>query len=208
MNYNLPRLFTVTTKFIKQGSPVHMTSSVRFLKKFFNSPASIGSIVPSSPILVASIMAAVEWEQAKVIVELGAGTGVVTRAINSRRRHGSIFIGFEKDEQMLHDVKRRCPDVIMRADAFHLQAELLNLGYSRADCIISCLPFANFDRRQKAQLLDSIYNALRPGGMFIAFQYSLQLQAQLESVYEEVECQFVMRNIPPAFVYICHKKIQ
>ena len=185
-----------------------MTSSVRFLKKFFNSPSSIGSIVPSSPALVASIMAEVEWEDAKVIVELGAGTGVVTRAINSRRATGSVFISFEKDEQMLHDLKRRLNDVIMRQDAFHVQDELVGLGYLHADCIISCLPFANFDRNQQSQLLESIYKALRPGGMFIAFQYSLQLQAQLESVYEEVGCQFVMRNIPPAFVYVCRKQLQ
>jgi phospholipid N-methyltransferase len=185
-----------------------MSSSVRFLKKFFNSPSSIGSIVPSSPILVASIMAAIDWERAGVIVELGAGTGVVTRAINSRRVHGSMFISFEKDEQMRHDLQKRFPDIAVGSDAFHLLLELQKLGYSHADCIVSCLPFANFNRRQQSQLLASIYTALRPGGMLIAFQYSLQLQSQLEAVYEDVECQFVIRNIPPAFVYVCRKQVQ
>lgn len=185
-----------------------MSSSVRFLKKFFNSPSSIGSIMPSSPVLVASIMAAIDWQLARVIVELGAGTGVVTRAINSRRPEDSVFISFEKDEQMRHDLQKRCPDVVVGSDAFHLLLEMQKHGYKHADCIVSCLPFANFNRHQQSQLLDSIYSALRPGGMFIAFQYSLQLQAQLEAVYEEIDCQFVMRNIPPAFVYVCRKQIQ
>ena len=164
--------------------------------------------MPSSPVLVASIMAALDWQLASVIVELGAGTGVVTRAINSRRPEDSVFISFEKDEQMRHELQKRCPDVVVGSDAFHLLLEMQKHGYDHADCIVSCLPFANFNRHQQSQLLDSIYSALSPGGMFIAFQYSLQLQAQLEAVYEEIDCQFVMRNIPPAFVYVCRKQVQ
>lgn len=183
-----------------------MTSSVRFLKKFLNSPASIGSIVPSSPVLVASMMAAVDWEQSRVIVELGAGTGVVTRAINSRRGEDSVFITFEKDVQMGQDLHRRFPDVVVAADAFHLPEELQRLGVAKADCIVSCLPFANFNRIERSRLLGIIYDTLRPGGKLIAFQYSLQLQDQLEAIYEDVDCRFVMMNIPPAFVYVCRKK--
>lgn len=185
-----------------------MTSSVRFLKKFLNSPSTIGSVVPSSPVLVASMMAPVDWHQARVIVELGAGTGVVTRAINKRREADSIFLSFEKDEQMSQDLQKRFPDVHHASDAFHLQEELLKLGVTHADCILSCLPFANFNRFERTRLLDIIYNALRPGGRFIAFQYSLQLQDQLESVYEEVDNRFVMMNFPPAFVYVCRKQLQ
>lgn len=185
-----------------------MTSSVRFLKKFLHSPASIGSIVPSSPVLVTSMMAPVDWQQSRVIVELGAGTGVVTRAINSRRAPGSVFVSFEKDEQMHQDLHKRFPDVVIASDAFHLQEELQKAGADYADCIISCLPFANFDRYQRSRLLEIIYNALRPGGMFIAFQYSLQLEDQLEALYEEVDSRFVMMNIPPAFVYVCRKQVQ
>ena len=182
-----------------------MTSSVRFLKKFLNSPASIGSIVPSSPVLVASMMAPVAWQQTRVIVELGAGTGVVTRAINTRRTEDSVFVSFEKDEQMHQDLRRRFPDVHLALDAFHLQEELQKTGSGQADCIVSCLPFANFNRYQRARLLEIIYDALRPGGMLIAFQYSLQLQDRLEAVYEEVDSRLVMMNIPPAFVYVCRK---
>ena len=184
-----------------------MTSPVRFLKKFFNSPSSIGSIVPSSPVLVAAIIGAIDWQKVGVIVELGAGTGVVTRAMNSIRSEQSVFISFEKDEQMHQHLQKRFPEVVIGSDAFHLADELQKLGHNHADCIISCLPFANFNPAQQAELLSSIYEALRPGGQFIAFQYSLQLQKQIEAMYAEVDIRFVMRNIPPAFLYVCHKQL-
>ncbi len=184
-----------------------MTSPVRFLKKFFRSPSNIGSIVPSSPVLVAAIVGAIDWQKANVIVELGAGTGVVTRAINSIRSEQSVFISFEKDEQMHNHLQKRFPDAVIGSDAFHLADELNKLGYNQADCIVSCLPLSNFGPVQQSELLASIYNVLRPGGQFIAFQYSLQLQKQIEAIYADVDIRFVMRNIPPAFVYVCHKQV-
>jgi len=185
-----------------------MTSPVRFLKKFLKSPTTIGSIVPSSPVLVATIMAAIDWQKVGVIVELGAGTGVVTKAINSIRSEQSVFISFEKDEQMHNDLMKRYPDIVMGSDAFHLAIELNKLGHEQVDCIVSCLPFSLFEASQQSALLASIYKVLRPGGQFIAFQYSLQLQKQIEAIYDDVDVRFVMRNIPPAFIYVCHKQVQ
>lgn len=185
-----------------------MSSSVAFLKKFLNSPSSIGSVAPSSPALVASMMAPIDWQQDRVIVELGAGTGVITQAIDDNRADGSVFISFEKDEQMHADLKLRFPDIVIGHDAFRL-SELLHLhGLHQVDCVVSGLPFANFDRYDQYDLITTIHDVLRPGGLFIAFQYSLQLQTYLKTVFADVDSRFVVRNIPPAFVYVCRKQLQ
>lgn len=54
----------------------------------------IGSITPSSPQLVASMLCNVDWDKIGCIAEFGAGTGVVTKAImkTSCRRAGSLYL--------------------------------------------------------------------------------------------------------------------
>jgi len=183
-----------------------MMDRVNFLRKFINSPATIGSIAPSSPVLVTTMMAEIDWQHMGVIAELGAGTGVVTRAINERRHRESVFFSFEKDEQMNIALKHHFPGVMVGDDAFKLSEIMALHGYHQLDCVISCLPFANFRRQQQTELLECIHTLLAPGGLFIAFQYSLQLQSCLKAVYEKVECRFVMKNLPPAIIYVCRKQ--
>lgn len=183
-----------------------MITSVRFLKKFIRSPATIGSIIPSSPALVSSLLAAINWSQTRIIVELGAGTGAVTRSINDKRLPGSTFLSFERDQQMQSDLRRQFPDIDFCNDAFGLDQILAERGHERVDCVVSCLPFANFSRHQQALLLGNIHRSLRPGGLFIAFQYSNQLRPSLSAVYDDIDCQLVMLNIPPALVYVCRKQ--
>jgi len=184
-----------------------MMESVSFLKKFIHSPSTIGSIVPSSPALVTSMMSEIDWQQVNSIVELGAGTGVVTRSINDKRNNQSVFFSFEKDEQMNRALKYRYPGVVIGNDAFNLAEVLALNGYERVDCVVSCLPFANFKREQQLALLETIHTVLHPGGTFIAFQYSLQLQPRLKSVYAEVKCRYVLKNFPPAFIHVCRKSM-
>lgn len=182
-----------------------MQSSARFLKKFLDSPATVGSIIPSSRMLVSAMLSPVDWARAETIVELGAGTGVITRAIEGRRRSDSAFLAFESDPQMRAELGRRYPDALLEDDAFHMHTALERHGLEGADCVISGLPFANFPRNQQAGLITAIHDALRPGGLFVAFQYTRQLQPYLDSTYGDIARRLVLFNVPPALVYICRK---
>ncbi|PVY75827.1 phospholipid N-methyltransferase [Tamilnaduibacter salinus] len=178
----------------------------RFIRKFIESPAQIGSVLPSSRMLVGSMMEAVDWQRANTVVELGAGTGVVTQAINRLRSPQSRFYCFEQDPHMRTDLMSRFPGVWLERDAFELERVLKQRGPGQADCIVSCLPFANLDDTAREHLLAVIHRTLSPGGLFIAFQYSRQLLPYLSAIYDDVDTRWVMLNMPPACVYICRKK--
>ena len=55
-----------------------------FLAEFLRSPRAIGSVVPSSPSLGRILADAIADVTPGVIVELGAGTGPVTRQLATR----------------------------------------------------------------------------------------------------------------------------
>src|SRR6185437_14229458 len=54
---------------------------LKFLNQFRNTPRSIGAIAPSSRQLAEAMIAPIDFKAAKVIVEFGPGTGVMTGAI-------------------------------------------------------------------------------------------------------------------------------
>lgn len=176
-----------------------------FFYKFLQSPGQIGSIAPSSTALAKKMMEPIDWDKTASIVELGAGTGVFTRWIQQYKRSGCKFIAFEKELEMRQRLVEEFPHLPFYEDANELSIVLSRLGIGQADCIVSGLPFANFSQEQRDRLVGEIYTSLQPGGLFIAFQYSLQMKKQLEATFADVSIKMVPFNLPPAFVYVCRK---
>ena len=63
-----------------------------FANNFFKYPAMLGSIVPSSPFLVNDVLAQVDWEKARVVVEYGPGVGTITQQILKRMRPDATLV--------------------------------------------------------------------------------------------------------------------
>ena len=57
---------------------------VLFFKGFLKHPAMVGSVIPSSRALIDKMLAPVDWEAARLIVEYGPGVGTYTVPILDR----------------------------------------------------------------------------------------------------------------------------
>ncbi|MGG1659225.1 class I SAM-dependent methyltransferase [Brevibacillus sp. NRS-1366] len=176
-----------------------------FLKKFFQNPRDVGSIIPSSNSLTQKMMEHVPWNHVHTLVELGAGTGVFTQAIYDLIRPDAKVAVFEKEEEMRELLKREFDGFHMFTNALELKDSLSSIGVAHADCIVSGLPFANFSRSDREKIIRQVCETLCEGGLFITFQYSLQMKTMLQAAFNEVSISLVPWNIPPAFVYICKK---
>lgn len=180
-------------------------SRLQMLTRFFFSPRRIGSITPSSRFLVNAMLESVPWDDVKTIVELGAGTGVVTREIERRKGKESLMVIFEIDPYLRNVLQQENPNRLICSNTNRLCNELKRLNIPKVECIISSLPFANFKDYERKVLLEQIRNALLPDQLFVAYQYSLQMKPLLDQFFQQVEVRFVPFNLPPAFVYICRK---
>jgi phospholipid N-methyltransferase len=149
------------------------------------------------------MLSRVNWDRADVIMELGPGTGAFTQSIYQNIRPDTHYVLVERDAQFRTMLQSRFPEVTIREEATMLSHYLEELKLGKADVIISGLPFANFHEELRAAILDEIQSVLAPGGLFITFQYSLQLQAELQERFSWVETNFTLLNIPPAFIYTC-----
>ncbi|MEW9672448.1 class I SAM-dependent methyltransferase [Ammoniphilus sp. 3BR4] len=177
-----------------------------FLFKFIQSPTHIGSITPSSSFLAKKMFEQISWDTMDAIVELGAGTGVFTRYIHQQKKESTKAIIIEKDAQMRKELQASFPSCYFSSDAEKLDSLLQKLNIPQVDCIISGLPFANFSPELRIEIMNAVMDCLKPGGLFIAFQYSLQMKTMLKQYFKKMDIAFELFNFPPAFIYTCEKQ--
>lgn len=184
---------------------MEFADKIKFLLRFIKSPGQIGSITPSSQFLTRQMLSPVDWKRAHAVAELGAGTGVFTSNIVEQMQGKGQVLIFEKDPNMHNLLARKFPDIPRYSEASRLSQEVSALGLKGLDAVISGLPFANFPQEKRELIIEEIIHSLRPEGVFVMFQYSLQMKSLLSKRFSRMEIHFVPWNIPPAFVYVCRK---
>jgi phospholipid N-methyltransferase len=182
-----------------------VAESAVFLKRFVKRPRQVGSVMPSSVYLTRAVMDKVDWSEARYMAELGAGTGVFTRAIVRNLREGGKAFVFEIDPELKSMLEKEHPDLTVYGDARELHKILAAQEVEQLDYVVSSLPFAVLPPRMTVSILEAVSKSLKPGGKLIAYQYSKQMKPYFEKRFESVEISFVLCNVPPAFVYECTK---
>ncbi|NOU96444.1 phospholipid methyltransferase [Paenibacillus sp. LMG 31456] len=177
-----------------------------FLNKFLRSPKDVGSITPSSKYLAQALTRSIPWDNVKAVAELGSGTGPVTKQIQIAAKENTRILLFEKEPVLRKQLARQYPEYHCHPDASNIQEALSTEGIEQLDAIISGLPFFNFPEELRMRLMDEIVASLKPDGLFVAFQYSLQMKQLLSQYFHIEQIKVVPFNLPPAFVYVCRKR--
>jgi phospholipid N-methyltransferase len=183
-------------------------AALEFLRHFVRDPGLTGSLVPSSRFLMKRMLRPVDWDRARVIVELGPGLGGFTKEMLHRMHRDAALIAFEMNQDFVESLREALPDrrlIVLHASAADAIAELQRLGYDGADAIISSLPFANMPDAVRLTILNQVHRLLRPQAKFVLYQYRLVLLPLLQSIFPSIERDFEPINIPPAHVFICQK---
>lgn len=181
-------------------------NNMLFLRSFFHNPKYIGSVIPSSRFLAEKMVEQAPWGEMKDIAELGSGTGAITHYIRKHVTDSMHVLMFEMNDTMRTNLKKEFPQYSCYKNAANLVECMKQQNIEQLDCIFSGLPFFNFEAELRDTLVEQIHQALKPGGLFIAFQYSLQMKKKLAEHFIIDTISLVPLNIPPAFVYVCRKK--
>jgi phosphatidylethanolamine/phosphatidyl-N-methylethanolamine N-methyltransferase len=182
-------------------------SMLLFALETLKSPLEMGAICPSSGSLAQQVARQLPVDLPGKVVELGAGTGVITRAL---LRHGvpaHDLVAVERSPVLARRLRRSLPQItVAEGDAAHL-AWLLGSQRSQVRAVVSGLPLRSLPRPAVAMILSSLDDALAAGGLFVQFTYALR--APLERVPEHftrLASRIVWRNFPPARVDVFRKE--
>ena len=186
-----------------------MSSKRNFLKQFFKDRKMVGAVSPSTRFLGEKMLANIDFDKAKGLVELGPGTGIFTDIIMQRMRKDAKLLVFELHDEFYEALNARINDPrvqIIHDSAENIAKYLPKEEQTTQDAVISSLPLMVFPPELREAVVSAGYDCLKPKGKYVQFQYSLQSKKFLESIYESVKITFTIKNFPPAFVYTCQKK--
>jgi phosphatidylethanolamine/phosphatidyl-N-methylethanolamine N-methyltransferase len=186
-----------------------MATKRNFLKEFFKDRKMVGAVSPSTKFLAEKMLASIDFDKAKGLVELGPGTGVFTKLIIERMREDAKLLVFELNDEFYADLAARIDDPrvqIIHDSAENISKYLPEEEHGNQDAVISSLPLMVFPDELRKNVVEAGYNCLKPTGTYVQFQYSLQSKKFLETIYKSVKITFTIKNFPPAFVYTCKKK--
>ena len=181
--------------------------------RFLRHPAQVGALCPSSRSLCRTIVSEIGVERAGLVVELGPGTGVITREIVQRLPESGRLLAIELDAALCAHLLEMFPDVDICHDSASRLGEILaEKRVGAVDAVVSGLPWALFPEELQRAILDGVLESLVPGGWFVTFAYiqgvalpaGKRFRRLLRSRFSEVSTsRVVWRNLPPAFVYRC-----
>jgi phosphatidylethanolamine/phosphatidyl-N-methylethanolamine N-methyltransferase len=177
---------------------------LRFFKGLVSQPRTVGAIVPTS-VFMAKRMASVANPAAGLpVLELGPGTGVVTRALLRRGVCPDRLVAVEYSPEFCAHLRREMPGVhVVQGDAFNLGESLGKLALTHFDCVISGLPLLNFAMGSRIALLNDVLNRMPAGRPFLQFCYGPAAPIPAGHGHYSVErFGWEFRNLPPAQMWL------
>lgn len=173
-----------------------------FFRRWWASPLQMGSVVPSSRALCRRIVAQSHWAGEEAVLELGAGTGVVSRALLAAGLPPSRLVVVEIVPEMADHLRRALPGVtVVAGDARYLPSLLPRHWHGRIGTVICGVPLVMLARPDQRRFIDAI-EAVAPRKGFLHYSFCitspLPWRAHRLSARREA---WTLLNFPPASVW-------
>lgn len=184
-----------------------MNSSLQFLRQGLKDIKTVGTFLRTSKNVSKSMVKHAAISQCKIILELGAGDGAITKYILNDLKADAKLIIFEVNPVFCKKLSKINDSriVLIQASAEDLIAELNNLNIKKVDAIISAIPFVNLPESLTLKIVNICKEVLNPNARFVQIHYSLILKKLYASIFEKLEVDFIPWHIPPAFLFIGKK---
>jgi len=152
----------------------------------------------------------INFEDVRLIVEWGAGSGAVTQSILERMTPSSRLVSFEANPNFYQQLKTISDPrlIILHEDVWNSKRVLGQLGISLVDCVVSTLPTSNIPGYEFL-VRDVLRSILVPQGVFVQYTHvvtalkGFQLRPILSRYFEKVKKDLTLFNLPPAWIYTC-----
>jgi phosphatidylethanolamine/phosphatidyl-N-methylethanolamine N-methyltransferase len=176
-----------------------------FLRRWLAHPLQMGSVVPSSPALCDRLVRLARPMPGRIVLELGAGTGMISQALLAAGLAPEHLIVVEIDPGLVAHLRRTLPgSCVIAGDARRLPELLPERFLGRIGSVICGIPLVLLPRVEQKQVIDAI-SAVAPGRGFRHFSYCMTspLPAAQHGLRVAREA-WVPLNFPPASIWHYH----
>ena len=187
-----------------------MNENIQFFQAFLKNPLKVGAVAPSSSGLARTMLKGVRPDENNVIIELGVGTGAITKFINEKVPNPESYLGIELDQRLVKSLHAKYPKLNIvcgnAAETFRLHEES---GLGKVSYVLCCLPFVTLPAEVGKNVLHEVEKFMNRGGCtFRTFQYAhgyyspaaLRLREFMRARYgKSRRSPLVVKNVPPAY---------
>ena len=187
----------------------HFDEELRFFKTWIDKPKALGAVLPTSSITARRMAGVIDPDSPDPVLELGPGTGVITKAILDRGVAPENLYSVEHTEAFLPELKRDFPGVnIIHGDAFNLDEALPDLKGAKFDTVISAVPLLNFSAEHRVAFLNDLFSRLNPGRPVVQISYGpMSPIPPGKGAYTVEPLDWMFRNFPPARLWVYRKAL-
>lgn len=186
-----------------------MKENLQFLQAFLKNPAKVGAIAPSSPELAAEMLQGIHPDDQNIVLELGVGTGAITKFLREIVPSKASYLGLELDPDLVKTLNEKYPDMNIicgnATDAYSIHRES---GLGKVRYLVCCLPFVSLPKEISQAVLVELQKFMDEGCELRIFQYAhgyylppaIKLREFMKNRYgKSRRSPLVLKNMPPAF---------
>jgi phosphatidylethanolamine/phosphatidyl-N-methylethanolamine N-methyltransferase len=177
---------------------------LKFFKGWIDKPRAVGSIVPTSSVTAKRMASIVDTKSGLPVLEVGPGTGVITKAILKRGVKPSDLYTVEYSHDFVTHLRRNYPDVnVVEGDGFNLDKTLGDKRDMVFDSVVSGVPLLNFPVERRVAYLENLLKRIPNGRPVVQLTYGPKspIPPGLGD-YTIEHFHFILRNIPPTQLWI------
>ena len=177
---------------------------IRFFKGWIDGPKSVGAILPTSAVTARRMASVISPASGLPVLELGPGTGIITKAILGRGVAPENIVSIEYSTDFYRHLKKTIPGVnFINGAAFDLETPLADWRDRKFDAVVSAIPMLSFPMEKRIALLEDLLDRMPPGRPVVQITYSpvSPIDARPDRFHIR-HLDFVVRNIPPAQLWV------
>jgi len=179
-----------------------------FLRGFLKNPVMVGSIIPSSRVLIEKMLEPVDWANTRLFVEYGPGVGTFTRPVLDKLGPDATLVTIDTNPDFTRYLKQSIDDprlVAVTGSAANVESILAERGLGSADYVLSGLPFSTLPPGVGTDIAKATAKVIRPGGAFLVYQFSPKVLDFIKPHFEHIERGFEWINVPPATLFWAYR---
>ena len=177
---------------------------LKFFKGWIDKPKAVGSIIPTSSVTAKRMASIIDTSSGLPVLEVGPGTGVITKAILARGVKPENLTCIEYAHDFVVHLQRNYPGVdVIEGDAFDLDTTLGEKAKLTFVSVVSGVPLLNFPVATRVKYIESLLDRMPAGRPIVQLTYGPKSPVPPGLGNYTVErFDFIIRNIPPTTLWI------
>ena len=175
-----------------------------FFRRWLKNPRQLGTLAPISVKLsrLAAKEALSQYTPGMPVVEIGAGTGRLTRALLNCGVRPEDLTVVELDGEMCDFLRKSIPDIhVIEGDATHLNSLIPSQICEKVGVVVSAIPLMYLNEPLRQSLIKAAFSVLRPQAKIVHVTYNPKSPLNFWKTIKQSRVAAAWFNFPPGFVW-------